>query len=174
MTTADDATRHDRSERLVVVRDGLSDQLLPRRSTRPGVSGLGLLGLISILGCSSGDPRDPGAFCERLRSQQTVVAVAPVDADGVDALLRVFRDLDGRAPLQIRDDWAALTDVLGLAASTDLSDAEASEVLFERIYAVETAAASVRRYVSDTCGITIGPLPDPAPVITEAPDTTAG
>jgi hypothetical protein len=132
--------------------------------------------ILVVASCGGGDPRDPGAFCGRLREDAVALATPPSDVAGVEALVSLYRDLDRRAPLQIRDDWRRLTEVLELAVSVDLADPEAADAFYQRVYAVDVAARNVTQYAQDTCGVALGALPvSPPPTATPTvpPATTA-
>jgi hypothetical protein len=131
----------------------------PPFARRPAVGiGACVAALLLAASCGGDDPRDPGAFCRRLNEDAAALATPPGDAAGVEALVSLYRELDARTPLQIRDDWRRLTEVLELAASVDLADPEAADEFYQRVSAVDVAARNVTRYAQDTCGIELGTM----------------
>ena len=121
---------------------------------------LGSLVLGSIPACGGGDERDPAAFCAQLRLVQPLLT----DSSDPAALLKLYRDLGPRAPLQIKDDWQHLTDLIGLATSYDPTDSVATQDVLKETLRAQASVTAVAVWARDTCTIELGPIPTTVPL----------
>jgi hypothetical protein len=121
---------------------------------------LGVLVLGSLAACGSGDERDPAAFCTRLRTVQPALT----DSSDPAALLQLYRDLGPHAPLQIKDDWQHLTDLIGLATSYDPTDSVATQDVLKETLRAQASVTAVAVWARDTCNIQLGPIPTTVPL----------
>lgn len=132
-----------------------------RRRARVLVPGFALGAAIVLGACGSGeDARDPAAFCERIRVAQPALT----DATDPAALLALYQGLDPHTPLQIRDDWRQLTDLIRQVTTYDPTDPQAVEDVQKVVLRSQAAVTAVAVWARDTCQIQLGPIPATTPI----------
>lgn len=145
---------------------------------RRGLAALVAVGLVALVagGCGNDGPsRDGAAFCGRLRLSQSELT----DPSDPVALVALYQDLDDEAPLQIKDDWHAITELLGTVTSFDPTDEERRQELLREVLRSQAAVNAVATWASDTCAIELGAIPTAVPIggtgddlLTDAPEPT--
>ena len=119
-----------------------------------------------LAGCSDTD-RSAARFCGKLAEELPGLTGPLATSDDIGDLVDRYESLDKITPLAIRDDWAAVTDLVRIAETVDYEDPRSLQDLADAAYTAERSARSVARWAESTCGLA---MPDVIGV--EGPDTT--
>jgi hypothetical protein len=145
----------------------------PRPTTAARRAVVGGLILATLAACSSGPTRGQVAFCRRLQQDRAVLDTPAGSTAAANAQVERFRALDKLAPEAIRDEWHAVTELMALAASTDVGSVDGRNALTEAALAASRPADAVRTYVRDVCGVELTGtvVPSAAPTSTATATT---
>jgi len=115
---------------------------------------LTLIALISITACSE-TPRTGTNFCRQLAKEMPGIAVMPATVEEVNAAVGHFTRLQKVAPLDVQEDWDALTELMIAASKVKVEDAESVQQVADLAYASEANSKSASDWVKATCGVDI-------------------
>ena len=115
---------------------------------------LTLIALISITACSE-TPRTGTNFCRQLAKEMPGIAVMPATVEEVNAAVGHFTRLQKVAPLDVQEDWDALTELMIAASKVKAEDAESVQQVADLAYASEANSKSASDWVKATGGVDI-------------------
>ena len=112
------------------------------------------LGLFAVTACAE-TPRTGTNFCRQLAKEMPGISVMPATMEEVNAAVGHFTRLQKVAPLEVQQDWDALTDLMIAASKVKADDAESVQQVADLAYATEASANSASEWVKATCGVDI-------------------
>lgn len=112
------------------------------------------LGLFAVTACAE-TPRTGTNFCRQLAKEMPGISVMPATVEEVNAAVGHFTRLQKVAPLEVQQDWDALTDLMIAASKVKADDAESVQQVADLAYATEASANSASEWVKATCGVDI-------------------
>ncbi len=132
-----------------------------------------------MLGAGCGNDEAPSAerFCGEV-AQNTEALTNPqlTDAEDIEALLDLYREIGDLAPLGVEDDWNELVSAYETASTVVIGDQESEQAALTAIYSSEQSAAQVEAWLLANCAVDIGPVltivPQGPATITVPPATT--
>jgi hypothetical protein len=83
------------------------------------------------------------------------ISVMPATVEEVNAAVGHFTRLQKVAPLEVQQDWDALTELMIAASKVKADDAESVQQVADLAYATEANANSASEWVKATCGVDI-------------------
>lgn len=138
----------------------------PRRRNRAGATGalLVVAGVLAsaLAGCG-GDPRGVPGFCRLLRER----GAALTDTSDPGALEELYRDLDARAPLQIKDQWHEVTELIGRVNTFNPKSEDDTQQMITESLRAQSAVRAVGEWADTKCKVPLGGITvpgDPVPV----------
>ncbi|MEY4656145.1 MAG: hypothetical protein RL073_372 [Actinomycetota bacterium] len=112
------------------------------------------LALIAISACAE-TPRTGTNFCRQLAKEMPGISVMPATVEEVNAAVGHFTRLQKVAPLEVQQDWNALTELMIAASKVKADDAESVQKVADLAYATEANANTASEWVKATCGVDI-------------------
>lgn len=112
------------------------------------------LGLFTVTACAE-TPRTGTNFCRQLAKEMPGISVMPATVEEVNAAVGHFTRLQKVAPLEVQQDWNALTELMIAASKVKADDAESVQQVADLAYATEANANSASEWVKATCGVDI-------------------
>ena len=112
------------------------------------------LGLFAVTACAE-TPRTGTNFCRQLAKEMPGISVMPATVEEVNAAVGHFTRLQKVAPLEVQQDWNALTELMIAASKVKADDAESVQQVADLAYATEANANSASEWVKATCGVDI-------------------
>ena len=112
------------------------------------------LGLIGLFGCAAPE-RTATNFCRQLALEMPGIAEQPATPELINATVKHYQNLQELAPLQVEDDWNALTILMEKASKIDAADEASVQVVVDLSYATEKRAMAAFAWVLATCGVDI-------------------
>lgn len=122
--------------------------------TRP-ISLVSVALLVVALGACRSTPRTAQNFCRQLAKELPGIAEPPVTDDQITQAVRRFERLNEIAPLEVEEDWQALTELMRAARDVDANDTQSVQALVDLSYATEKSATAASAWVLSTCGVDI-------------------
>jgi len=132
---------------------------------------IALIALLAPTACSNGSPRDAGAFCDRLRTDQQLVVSGVLTPADVSVALKSFRELGRLAPAAIEDEWDQLTLLVEQASNTGDDPAQRAS-LARQAAAALPAAQTVAEWARNVCGVDLPFASTPTLPTSSTPPTT--
>jgi hypothetical protein len=108
---------------------------------------------LALGACGDDDGGDAEAFCAEVADNAEALRADPATDDDVDALIDLWRDVGGDAPLEIEPEWTRLVDNLELAWT-----GEDQQEILASTFAAERSALGVAAWVAEHCGFDFGPV----------------
>ena len=112
------------------------------------------LGLFAVTACAE-TPRTGTNFCRQLAKEMPGISVMPATVEEVNAAVGHFTRLQKVAPLEVQQDWNALTELIIAASKVKADDAESVQQVADLAYATEANANTASEWVKATCGVDI-------------------
>lgn len=112
------------------------------------------LGLFAVAACAE-TPRTGTNFCRQLAKEMPGISVMPATVEEVNAAVGHFTRLQKVAPLEVQQDWDALTELMIAASKVKADDAESVQKVADLAYATEASANAASEWVKATCGVDI-------------------
>jgi len=112
------------------------------------------LGLLAVTACAE-TPRTGTNFCRQLAKEMPGISVMPATVEEVNAAVGHFTRLQKVAPLEVQQDWNALTELMIAASKVKADDAESVQQVADLAYATEANAITASEWVKATCGVDI-------------------
>lgn len=112
------------------------------------------LGLFAVTACAE-TPRTGTNFCRQLAKEMPGISVMPATVEEVNAAVGHFTRLQKVAPLEVQQDWNALTELMIAASKVKADDAESVQQVADLAYATEANANTASEWVKATCGVDI-------------------
>ena len=112
------------------------------------------LGLFAVTACAE-TPRTGTNFCRQLAKEMPGISVMPATVEEVNAAVGHFTRLQKVAPLEVQQDWNALTELMITASKVKADDAESVQQVADLAYATEANANTASEWVKATCGVDI-------------------
>ena len=112
------------------------------------------LGLLAVTACAE-TPRTGTNFCRQLAKEMPGISVMPATVEEVNAAVGHFTRLQKVAPLEVQQDWDALTKLMIAASKVKADDAESVQQVADLAYATEANANTASEWVKATCGVDI-------------------
>lgn len=112
------------------------------------------LGLFAVTACAE-TPRTGTNFCRQLAKEMPGISVMPTTVEEVNAAVGHFTRLQKVAPLEVQQDWNALTELMIAASKVKADDAESVQQVADLAYATEANANTASEWVKATCGVDI-------------------
>ena len=112
------------------------------------------IALFAVTACSE-TPRTGTNFCRQLAKEMPGIAVMPATVEEVNAAVGHFTRLQKVAPLDVQEDWDALTELMIAASKVKAEDAESVQQVADLAYASEANSKSASDWVKATCGVDI-------------------
>ena len=109
---------------------------------------------VALTACSE-TPRTGTNFCRQLAKEMPGIAVMPATDAEVNAAVGHFTRLQKVAPLDVQEDWDALTELMIAASKVKAEDAESVQQVADLAYASEANSKSASDWVKATCGVDI-------------------
>ena len=109
--------------------------------------------LVASVAACGGDDRSGNAFCSELEVQMPKLTATMLDQTEVKALVAAYRAVGKHAPVAVRDDWNAITELMDEASKLDARDKKSVQVLADLAYATKLPAERARKYAREKCGI---------------------
>lgn len=109
---------------------------------------------VALTACSE-TPRTGTNFCRQLAKEMPGIAVMPATVAEVNAAVGHFTRLQKVAPLDVQEDWDALTELMIAASKVKAEDAESVQQVADLAYASEANSKSASDWVKATCGVDI-------------------
>jgi hypothetical protein len=102
------------------------------------------------------------------------IAEQPATPELINSTVKHYKNLQALAPLQVEDNWNALTLLMEKASKIDAADEASVQEVVDLSYATEKHATAAFAWVLATCGVDIatGLSVVQAPVTTDTVDTT--
>ena len=110
--------------------------------------------VVSLTACAQ-PPRTGTNFCRQLAKEMPGIAVMPATVDEVNASVEHFTRLQKVAPLEVQEDWDALTELMIAASKVKAEDAQSVQQVADLAYATEANAQAASQWVKATCGVDI-------------------
>jgi hypothetical protein len=110
--------------------------------------------VVSLTACAQ-TPRTGTNFCRQLAKEMPGIAVMPATVDEVNASVEHFTRLQKVAPLEVQEDWDALTELMIAASKVKAEDAQSVQQVADLAYATEANAQAASQWVKATCGVDI-------------------
>ena len=120
-----------------------------RRALAAGLVSVAL-GALGLAACDRGGRAgDTASFCADVDDNIDYLRFADFqNLDQVDTIIDLYTKIGKNAPLEIEADWDAIVLELRTVRDTDLTDADAVEEMYGRIYATEPSLPRGRRLVA--------------------------
>ena len=112
------------------------------------------LGLFAVTACAE-TPSTGTNFCRQLAKEMPGISVMPATVEEVNAAVGHFTRLQKVAPLEVQQDWNALTELMIAASKVKADDAESVQQVADLAYATEANANTASEWVKATCGVDI-------------------
>ena len=112
------------------------------------------LGLLAVTACAE-TPRTGTNFCRQLAKEMPGISVMPATVEEVNAAVGHFTRLQKVAPLEVQQDWNALTELMIAASKVKADDAESVQQVADLAYATEANANTASEWVKATFGVDI-------------------
>lgn len=112
------------------------------------------IALVTVTACAE-TPRTGTNFCRQLAKEMPGISVMPATVEEVNAAVGHFTRLQKVAPLEVQQDWDALTELMIAASKVKADDAESVQQVADLAYATEANANSASEWVKATCGVDI-------------------
>jgi hypothetical protein len=109
---------------------------------------------IAVSACAQ-TPRTGTNFCRQLAKEMPGISVMPATVDEVNAAVGHFTRLQKVAPLEIQQDWDALTELMTAASQVKADDADSVQHVADLAYASEAHSKAASDWVKATCGVDI-------------------
>lgn len=110
--------------------------------------------VVSLAACAQ-TPRTGTNFCRQLAKEMPGIAVMPATVDEINASVEHFTRLQKVAPLEVQEDWDALTELMIAASKVKAEDAQSVQQVADLAYATEANAQAASQWVKATCGVDI-------------------
>ena len=110
--------------------------------------------VVSLTSCAQ-TPRTGTNFCRQLAKEMPGIAVMPATVDEINASVEHFTRLQKVAPLEVQEDWDALTELMIAASKVKAEDAQSVQQVADLAYATEANAQAASQWVKATCGVDI-------------------
>ena len=110
--------------------------------------------VVSLTSCAQ-TPRTGTNFCRQLAKEMPGIAVMPATVEEVNASVGHFTRLQKVAPLEVQEDWDALTELMIAASKVKAEDAQSVQQVADLAYATEANAQAASQWVKATCGVDI-------------------
>jgi len=112
------------------------------------------IALVAVTACAE-TPRTGTNFCRQLAKEMPGISVMPATVEEVNAAVGHFTRLQKVAPLEVQQDWDALTELMIAASKVKADDAESVQQVADLAYATEANANTASEWVKATCGVDI-------------------
>jgi hypothetical protein len=118
------------------------------------------LGALGLAGCNRGGRGgDTASFCADVADNIDYLRFADFqNLDQVDTIIDLYTKIGAKAPLEIEADWDAIVLELQTVRDTDLTDADALEEMYSRIFATEPSYVAVVDWLQVHCNVDLGPV----------------
>ena len=113
-----------------------------------------VISAVSLTACAE-TPRTSTNFCRQLAKEMPGIAVMPATVEEVNASVGHFTRLQKVAPLEVQEDWDALTELMIAASKVKAEDPESVQQVADMAYATEANAQAASQWVKNTCGVDI-------------------
>ncbi len=142
-----------------------------RRALAAGLVSVAL-GALGLAACDRGGRAgDTASFCADVDDNIDYLRFADFqNLDQVDTIIDLYTKIGKNAPLEIEADWDAIVLELRTVRDTDLTDADAVEEMYGRIFATEPSYVTVVDWLHDHCGVDLGPV---VTIVAHGTSTTA-
>jgi hypothetical protein len=141
----------------VIVR---SDPVRPRRSATFAAAMIVVaVGGLSLAACASDEAPSAERFCGEVATNKDALTNPQLaDADDIDRLLELYRNIGALAPLGVDADWGQLVSAYETASTVVIGDQESEQEALTAIYSSERSAAAVEAWLLANCAVDIGPV----------------
>ena len=133
----------------------------PRRRNRAGVTGALLVtaGVLAsaLTGCGGDDPRGVPGFCRLLRERGAELT----DTADPGALVELYRELDARAPLQIKDAWHEVTELIERVNTFNPKSEEDTQRMITESLRAQSSVRAVGEWADTKCKVPLGSITAP-------------
>jgi hypothetical protein len=118
------------------------------------------LGTLGLAACDRGGRGgDTATFCADVGDNVDYLRFADFqNLEQVDTIIDLYTKIGAKAPLEIETDWDAIVLELRTVRDTDLTDAEAVEEMYSRIFATEPSYLAVADWLQVNCDVDLGPV----------------
>jgi hypothetical protein len=130
-----------------------------RRALAAGLVSVAL-GALGLAACDRGGRGgDTASFCADVADNIDYLRFADFqNLDQVDTIIDLYTKIGAKAPLEIETDWDAIVLELQTVRDTDLTDADALEEMYSRIFATEPSYVAVVDWLQVHCDVDLGPV----------------
>ena len=118
------------------------------------------LGALGLAACDRGGRGgDTATFCADVEDNIDYLRFADFqNLDQVDTIIDLYTTIGANAPLEVETDWDAIVLELQTLRDTDLTDADAVEAMYARIFATEPSYLAVVDWLQVHCDVDLGPV----------------
>jgi len=113
-----------------------------------------LIASIAVTACAE-TARTGTNFCRQLAKEMPGIAVMPATVEEVNVAVGHFTRLQKVAPLEVQQDWNALTELMIAASKVKADDVESVQKVADLAYASEANSLAASDWVKATCGVDI-------------------
>jgi hypothetical protein len=122
----------------------------------PRCRSLFVVALVLMAGCSHAPTRSSVSFCQALGKDAQLLVLPLTAPEQLPPLVARYRDLDTRAPEEIRDQWHDLTTLIATAAEGGVTKEKQAD-LVNLAYSTTKSIKTVTAYAQITCNLNLNP-----------------
>lgn len=115
-----------------------------------------VVALVTVAGCSHTPTRSSASFCQALGKDAQLLVLPLTTPEQLPPLVARYRDLDTRAPEEIRDQWHDVTTLVAKAAEGGITKEKQAD-LVNLAYSTTKSVKAVTAYAQTTCNINLNP-----------------
>lgn len=120
--------------------------------------------LLALTAC--GEERSGNAFCSAIELNLPQLTSTMLTQEEVRAAVDAYKNVGQTAPIAVREDWDAITELLERTSKLDTTDEAAVQELANLAYETKKPAERARKWIKDKCGLDVATgmdvLPTPA------------
>lgn len=120
-----------------------------------------LLALLALTAC--GEERSGNAFCSAIELNIPQLTSTMLTQEEVRAAVDAYKEVGETAPIAVRKDWEAITELLERTAKLDTTDEAAVQALANLAYETKKPAERARKWIKDKCGLDVATGMDVSP-----------
>lgn len=117
------------------------------------------LSIAGLAACGGSEPPSAERFCGEVQANRDQLTNPDISAEeDIDAVLDLYREIAGLAPLAVADEWNQLVSAYETASTVLIGDEESEQEALAAIYRSEGSAAAVQQWLQANCAVDIGPV----------------
>jgi hypothetical protein len=112
--------------------------------------------LVTMAGCSHTPTRSSASFCQALGKDAQLLVLPLTTPEQLPPLIARYRDLDTRAPEEIRAQWHDVTTLIARAAEGGVTKEKQAD-LVNLAYSTTKSIKVITTYAQTTCNVNLNP-----------------